>query len=175
MRTLFAFLLFPFLANAEVSSISKELMNEPATLFDVGMIRLDSLTREFGRRVGVYWTTASGTQEAFRADINSNYDAKDDKIHVSFFAMDSVATDAQMKEGCEEAMEQVSIWIWKSLPSLFLHEGFDNTVEAAERYKAIADLFELSCYISAANDSSIGRFWARRTLRDPELKIGPWN
>jgi hypothetical protein len=176
MRTLLLLLLFPFLAYAEGASVSKDLMNEPATLLDVGMIRLDILTREFERRVGVYWTTANGTKEAFRADINSYYDPKDDKIHVAFFAMDSVATDAQMKEGCEEAMEQVTIWIWKSLPGLFLHEGFDNADEAArEPYEATADLFELSCYISAAHDSSIGRFWARRTLRDPELKIGPWN
>ena len=176
MQKLLVLLLLPLLANAENSSISKVLKDEPATLLDIGMVRLDTLTREFGQRVGVYWTTASGNKEAFRADINSYYDAKSDKIYVSFFAMDSNAADAQMKEGCEMAMEQISIWIWKSLPGLFLHEGFDNTDGAATQpYNAIADLFELTCYISAAHDSSIGRFWARRTLRDPELKIGPWN
>jgi len=175
MQKLLALLLLPFLVNAEDSSISKLLRDEPASLLDIGMIRLDNLARDFGRRVGVYWTTASGTKEAFRADISTWYDAKDDKIHIHFFVMDSVAVDAQMKEGCEMAMEQISIWIWKSLPGLFLHAGHDNTVEAATPFNAIADLIEISCYISAAHDSSIGRFWARRTLRDSELKIGPWN
>jgi hypothetical protein len=176
MQKLLVLLLLPFLAYAENSSISKILKDEPATLLDIGMVRLDNLTGEFGRRVGLYWTTASDTKEAFRADINSWYDAKDDKIYVHFFVMDSAAVDAQMKEGCAMAMEQMSIWIWKSLPGMFLHEGFDNTDGAATQpYSAVADLFELSCYVSAAHDSSVGRFWARRTLRDPDLKIGPWN
>jgi len=175
MQKILVLLLLPFLANAEESSISKVLRNEPATLLDIGMVRLDRLTEDFGKRVGVYWTTASGTKEAFRADISTWYDAKEDKIHVHFFAMDSVAVDAQMKEGCEMAMEQISIWIRKSLPGLFLHAGHDNSVEASRPFDAIPDLIEMSCYVSAAHDSSIGRFWARRTLRDPELKIGPWN
>ena len=175
MKWILVLLLSPVVAHADAVSMSKMLKGEPASLLDVGMIRLELLTRDFGRRVGVYWTTASGTREPFRASINTSYDGENDRIYVSFFAMDSTATDAQMREGCEDAMEQVSIWIWKGLPSLFLHEGFDNTVEAAEPYRAIADLFELTCYISAADDSSVGRFWARRTLRDPELKIGPWS
>lgn len=175
MRKLLVLLLLPFLCYAEDSSISKFLKDEPATLLDIGMVRLDNLTREFERRVGVFWTTPSGTREAFRTDINTVYHAKDDKIYVSFFAMNSTAGDAQMKEGCEMAMDQITIWILKSLPGLFMHEGFNNTMQSAtEPHKSIADLFELSCYISASHDSSIGRFWARRTLRDPELKIGPW-
>jgi hypothetical protein len=81
-----------------------------------------------------------------------------------------------MKEGCEMAMQQISIWILKELPGLFLHDGFDNTDEAATRtFQSIADLFEISCYVSAAHDSSVGRFWARRTLRNPDLEIGPWD
>lgn len=176
MQKLLVLLLLPFLANAENSPISKILKDEPATLLDIGMVRLDNLTREFGSRVGLYWTTASGAKEAFRADINSWYDAKEDKIHVHFHVADSAAVEAQMKEGCEMAMEQISIWILKSLPGMFLHAGFDNTVAAATRpYDAVADLFEISCYVSARHDSSVGRFWARRTLRDPELKIGPWD
>jgi hypothetical protein len=175
MRRFLVLLLFPFLANAEDSSISVILRNEPATLLDIGMIRLDSLTRKFGSRVGLYWTTTGGTKEAFQADINSWYDTEEEKIHVHLFVADSTAVDAQMKEGCEMAMDQIAIWISKSLPGLFLHAGYDNTVEAARPFDSIVDLFEISCYISAAHDSSIGRFWARRTLRDPELKIGPWN
>jgi len=174
MRGFPVLLLMPLLANAEDPSISRFLKEEPATLLDIGMIRLDGLTKEFARRVGVYWTTASGTSEAFRADISSWYDADDDRIHVHFHVADSVAVDTQMKEGCEMAMDQIAIWISKSLPGLFMHAGYDNTVEAAKPFNTAGDLIEISCYVSAANDSSIGRFWARRSLRNPELTIGPW-
>jgi hypothetical protein len=174
MKQLIVLLLWPLLASAEPASPSKFLMNEPATLFDVGMVRLGILTTDFERRVGLLWTTASGTSEFFRAGVNSSYDAKDDKISVHFLIMNSVATDAQMKEGCEMAMGQMSIWLMKSLPHLFLHEGIDNSPATFKRYDNFTDMFELSCYVSSANDTSVGRFWARRTLRDPVLKIGPW-
>jgi hypothetical protein len=175
MKRLIALLLWPLLVSAEPMSPTKMLMNEPASMLDMGMVRLGILAEDFEQRVGLLWTTASGASEFFRADVNSSYEAKNDTISVSFLIMNSEATDAQMKEGCEMAMDQMTIWLRKSLPGLYLHEGFDNSPEAFKRYDNIADMFELSCYVSSATDTSVGRFWARRTLRDPELKIGPWN
>lgn len=79
-----------------------------------------------------------------------------------------------MTEGCEMAMNQMFIWIRKSLPRLFLHERFDRSAATFRQYDNFQDLFELRCYVSSESDSSVGRFWASRTLRDDALRIGPW-
>jgi hypothetical protein len=174
MRLLIALSLLPLLAQAEASPTTQYLMSEPATLFDVGMARLDHLTSEFERRVGLSWTSAGGKAAVFRADVNGYYDAGDDRIYVSFLVMDSAATEPQMKEGCGMAMNQMAIWLRKSLPGLFLHVRDERSIEAARRFEGIADLFVLRCYVSSGEDSSVGRFWASRTLEDPALEIGPW-
>ena len=107
MKKFAAILLFllPLLANAEPGPVTQYLINEPASLLDIGMVRLDTLTTEFEKRVGLHWTV-DGEMQFFRAEVNSRYEPDDDRIYVSFSIANSEATDAQMKEGCEMAMRQ---------------------------------------------------------------------
>jgi hypothetical protein len=175
MKTLLALLLFPLVANAEPGPTSQFLMREPATLLDIGMARLSSLTTAFEQRVGLSWTADGGRSESFRADINADYEAEDDRIYVSFLIMDSEATKPQMKEGCGMAMNQMAIWLTKSLPGLFAHVGDDRSADAAKPFSALQEMFVLRCYVSSARDTSEGRFWASRSLKDPAMTIGPWD
>lgn len=174
MKNLIALLFFPFVAIAEPGPTSQFLMNEPATLLDIGMLRLDSLTSEFDQRVGLYWSADGGRSEPFEADINAYYEAEDDRIYVHFFIMDSDATSSQMEEGCGVAMNQMSIWLRKGLPSLFSHIGNVRPAEAVKHFNALQEMVVLRCYISSAHDTSEGRFWASRSLKDPAITIGPW-
>jgi hypothetical protein len=167
MKRMIAVLLLPILGNAEPGPVTRYLINEPASLLDVGMMRLETLTTEFENRVGLH----------FRAEINASYAPADDRIYVSFLAMSSDATEAQMAEGCRDAMSQMNIWLLKSLPGLFLHVGHDDPSLSADFYQNIRNMFELRCYFSSAQDSSEGRFWASRTLGtlgDSEMTIGKW-
>jgi hypothetical protein len=147
-------------------------MNEPATLFDIGMMRLAALTSAFQQRVGLSWARSDGRREWFKAEVNANCDANNDRIYVSFLVMNSDATDAQMEEGCRVATEQMGIWLDKSLPWLFLHAG---AKDADRRLDALRDMFVLRCYVSSEHSTSEGRFWASKTLRDDALTIGRWN
>jgi len=88
MKKIIAILLFPILVNAEPGPVTQYLTNERATLLDVGMIRLETLTTEFEKRVGLHWTE-NGEMEFFSAEINSQYGPDDDKIYVSFLIMNS--------------------------------------------------------------------------------------
>lgn len=173
MKNLVALLLFPMLAHAQPGPMTQYLTRERATLLDIGMMRLDTLTTEFTNRVGVSWTE-DGTPKFFRPDIYTSYERDDDKIYVYFFVMDSKPTDQQMAEGCQNAMTQMSIWLQKSLPELFLHTGFDDPSMPADSRVALAKMVELRCYFSSERDSSEGRFWASRDLTDHEMKIGKW-
>jgi hypothetical protein len=175
MKHLIALLLLPVLANAEPGPSTQFLMTQPATLFDVGMVRLGMLTTEFEKRVGLSWTTSAGRTELFRAQVNADYDRKDDRIYVSFLVMNTEATYAQMEEGCGNAMGQMGIWLGKSLPDLFLHSGRDNSSEEIAFSEALRKMFVMRCYVSSGVSSSEGRFWASQSLTDRTMTIGRWD
>ena len=174
MKTFVAMLLFPIIVTAEPGSVTQYLMNEPATLLDVGMVRLDTLTTEFEKRVGLGWTE-NEEMKFFRAEVNVQYEPDDDRIYVGFLIMNSEPSDAQMEEACENAMWQMSIWLRKSLPGLFLHIGYDDPSKPPDLYKAFQEIIVLRCYFSSARDTSQGRFWASRSLGDRKMTIGNWN
>lgn len=175
MKKLLALLLLPLAANAQPGPTAQYLMNEPATLFDIGMMRLDALTAAFEERVGLSWTAGDGQREFFKAAVNANYAVRDDKIYVSFLVMNSDATAKQMEEGCRVATEQMSIWLSKSLPALFMHAGGSGPADANQVSERLRDMFVLRCYVSSKHDTAEGRFWASKKLMDTELTVGRWN
>ena len=163
MKKIAAISLFPILVNAEPGPVTQYLMNEPATLFDIGMMRLETLTTEFEKRVGLHWMD-NGEYKFFRAEIYSQYKPNDDKIYVSFLITNSEPTEAQMAEGCENALAQMNIWLLKSLPGLFLNTENDNQSRPPNFNTVLTKMFELHCHFSSGQDTSEGQFWASRTL-----------
>lgn len=176
MKKIIALLLAPMLASAEPGPTTQYLFNEPATLLDIAMVRLDDLTDEFENRVGLYWTEGDETK-FFKAEINSYYEPDDDKIYVSLLAMNSEARERQMEEGCRNAMSQMNIWLLKSLHRMFSHVGYEDPSRPADFYSGLKELFEIRCHFSSGRDTSEGRFWAYRklgSLGDDEMTIGKW-
>lgn len=176
MRKIIALLLLPLFASAEPGPATRYLVSEPATLLDVAMIRLDDLTDEFENRVGLHWTDGEETSW-FKAEINSQYEPDDDRIYVSFLVMNSEASEEQMAEGCRNAMNQMNIWLMKSLPGMFLHVGVDDPSVPPDLYTGLKEMFELRCYFSSSRSTAEGRFWAHRklgALGDGEMVIGKW-
>ena len=174
MKMLIALLLVPIGAMAQSESATRQLLNQPTSLLDVGMVRLQMLTGEFERRVGLSWTTSDGKRERFKAKANSYFDTDADRIYVSFTIMNSEATYPQMEEGCRTAMGQMGVWLMKSLPELFSHVGSDRT-EKAKLFDALREMVVLRCYVSSGGDTSEGRFWGSQTLKDWTMSIGRWH
>lgn len=174
MKLLIATLMFPALATAAPGVVMRSLMNEPATLLDVGMVRLEALTTEFERRVGLHWSTEEGKTEVFQADVHSRYEPDDDRIYVSFLIMNSEATPAQMEQGCRNATRQMGFWLGKRLPEFFSHIGRADQSQTLQLHEAFKELVILRCYVSSAHDTSVGRFWASRALGDSDLTVGRW-
>lgn len=169
-------LLIPLLSPAEPGAVTRYLSSEPATLFDIGMMRLETLTTEFEERVGLHWTEDED-KRFFRSEINSRYNRANDKIYVSFLVMSSEPTDEQMAEGCANAMAQMNIWLLKSMHELFEHTPSVDSSRPSGFYSGLRDMFELRCYFSSGRDTSEGRFWASRSLGDlgdRQMQIGKW-
>lgn len=176
MKRAIAILLIPLLSAAEPGPVTQYLSNEPATLLDIAMMRLETLTTEFEKRVGLHWTD-NEEMKFFRAEINSQYEPDKDKIYVSFLVMSSEPTDEQMAEGCSNAMAQMNIWLLKSLHVLFEHTGDVDPSRPPDFYNGLKEMFELRCYFSSGRDTSEGRFWASRSLGnlgDRQMQIGKW-
>lgn len=174
MKKLLLLLLVPLMSNAAPGAVTQYLMNEPATLLDVAMLRLDRLTHEFRERVGLSWTTDDGGKQLFRAEVNARYEPDDDKIYVSFSAMNSTPTPAQMEEGCTEAFFQMSIWLSKGWPQIFLHTGYVDPDQPPNMNDALREMIVLRCYFSSSRSSAEGRFWASKRLGDENMTIGRW-
>lgn len=176
MKKIIAILFMPLIVSAEPGPTTRYLINEPATLLDIGMMRLETLTSEFEKRVGLHWTD-NGEMKFFGASIHPTYEQEDDKIYIYISVMDSDPTDEQMAEGCKNAMMQMNIWLLKSMHVLFAHVGYDDQSRPSDFYAGANDLFEIRCHFSSSRDTSQGRFWASRrlgNLGDREMTIGKW-
>ena len=176
MKKLCVLFLFPFIVEADPGAATRYLVSEPATMLDIGMIRLDDLTDEFERRVGLGWT--EGDQRRwFTAEVGSRFYPDSDTIVVSFSVMNSEPNEQQMAEGCREAMGQMNIWLMKSLPGLFQHAGHELAPLPDGVYESLVDMFVIRCYFSSSRDTSEGRFWAYRklgNLGERSMTIGKW-
>lgn len=172
MKKLILLLLFPILVWAEPGPATQYLMNEPASLFDIGMLRLKALTNYWEKQMTFNYRIKSQS-DSIGGNVNVNYRPEDDKIYVSLSIMDVSATEEQMKAGCSYALYHIQIYIGKNLYGLFQHVGYRDSSEPASLGPAVREMFELRCYVSG-NDSSHGRFWATQTLQEEDMTIGKW-
>ena len=172
MKKLILVFLFPALVWAEPGPVTQYLMNEPASLFDVAMMRLEHLVGYWEKQMTFNYTTASQSGSV-GGNVNAYYRPEDDKIYVVLSTMDQSATEEQMEAGCRYALAHIRIYVSKSLGELFQHVGYPDSSEPSALYPAVTDMFELRCYVSG-HDSSVGRFWGTQTLRAGEMTIGKW-
>jgi hypothetical protein len=178
MKKLVVLFLLPLgTGHAEPGALTQYLMQEPATLFDIGMMRLENLTTEFENRVGLHWTGNAGTAEFFKAEINSDYDPTDDRIYVSFLIMNSEATYSQMEEGCGVAFRQMGIWLGKGLTTLFSHVGREDPSKPENLSDKLSEMLVMTSYVSSARSTAEGRFRASHSLQNflqgRPMSIGP--
>ncbi len=171
MKKLILLFLFPMIVCAKPGPVTQYLMNEPASLFDIAMIRLQH-SMNYWEKQSTFNYRLKSQPDAF-GNVNVQYRAEDDKIYVSFTAMDNSSTVEQMEAGCRFVMRQLRIYISKGLPKLFQHVSYRDPSEPHALGSAVNDMFEFRCYVSG-DDSSEGRFWASQTLREEEMTIGRW-
>ena len=162
MKRLYCLLLLPLCSQAAPGGVTQYLINEPASMLDVGMLRLDNLTIWFRGAVGLYWR---------HVDINSEYDPDTDRIYISISASDTSSTAEQMSDGCREALRQLGIVISKSLPDLFQHVGYRNPMEPKELGSTLHGMVELSCSVYGRSSSDL-RFHATQALGATKMTIG---
>ena len=138
---------------AEDGDLVDKLKEEPASLFDLGMLRLEHLNTVWESQISYYYSRSSELKNA-KGNINEYFDAQDKSILVSFSLRDVVSDTQQVKAGCQAALGHMSVYLVKSLHVLFSHAG---QVSSPEEISALRDLFRLECTVYG-NSTEIVRF-----------------
>ena len=167
----------PIAAFAEPSALTRQLMQEPASLFDVGMLRLEYSMGYREKQIIANYNRASSLQAESQpnrrkssGNVNVAFDPAADKIYIHLSIGDALSTQAQMRAGCKSALRDIMIVVTKAGPSFFEHEKAEESSTAPERYFAILDFFEMRCYVRGQSSSDV-RFRATQTYGS-EMKIG---
>ena len=172
MKRLILLFLFPVLVHAAPGPATQYLMNEPASLFDVGMLRLQHLIGYWEKQMTFNYRLKSQS-DPVGGNVNAYYQSENDKIYVVLSTFDESATEQQMEAGCRYALQHIRIYVSKNLHGMFRHIGNNDSLEPAELMSAVTDMFELRCYVSGRS-SADGRFWATQTLGANDMTIGKW-
>lgn len=155
-------------------------MNEPASLFDVGMHRLQAYADDSTESMTAqYWDGAKSDPESkYRSgNMYASYDWADDMIYVYFSIADEQAVEQQMENGCRAVLRLLRINTSKSIWRMFAHYGQERENLNGSMVKGLYDKFELRCWIH--DYQSNGRFYATMPLQgdfggSSDMKIGKW-
>ena len=171
MKKLILLLLLSTPICAEPGPATQYLINEPASLFDIGMLRLKRLTDYWEKQMtGNYWQKSQSGSVG--GNVNVHYRPEDDKIYVSLTILDELATEEQMEAGCRYALRHMGIYLTKSLHTLFWHKGYRDPAEPPNLRNSLEEMFELRCAV--LDHQSGSRFWASRKLGAGDITIGQW-
>ncbi len=153
-------------AAASTGSHVKELMNQPASLFDIGMQRLPSNADQFGR----FYRSASNDENA-SLSLNWQFQKESNQIIGSMNIFDKNSDEKAMRAGCEYVLNQMRIWVSKSLPKAFMHQGWDwddSTDKTKALDKELRSMFVFSCRVIDHSQSRFTRVW---TFSDPKMIV----
>ena len=153
-------------AAASTGAHVKELMNQPASLFDIGILSLPRNADLFGR----FYRTASNDENA-SLTINWRFHKESNRIIGSMNVFDNNSDEKAMRAGCEYVLNQMRIWVGKSLPKVFMHQGWDwddSTDKTKALDKELRSMFVFSCRVI---DHSQSRFNTDWTFSDPKMIV----
>ena len=177
MKTSIPLFLILAAATAQAGPTVQSLKDEPATLFDLGMFRLElSFAHSQESIESLYSQHAQANPIASWASVS--YSVRDEMIRVDAGFMDEQSSDEQMEAGCREVLRMWRIGVSKTAWRFFAHYGEEGHPTVQPMGPDLYDRIILRCYVSG-NSTADGRFWATMPLRgdlgeDDGFNIGRW-
>lgn len=157
------------------SSTIQSLKDEQASLFDLGMFRLELHVSHSHESVHTIYSK-NAEIDPISSWVSTTYSSRDKMIRVATGFMDNESSPDQMEAGCRAVLRMLRISVSKTTWRFFSHYGEEDarSVQGPDLYDQIV----LRCYVSR-EDSSQGRFWATMPLKgnlgeDDGFQIGRW-
>jgi len=160
-KLIFVLILFPTICFAEPTSSIRHLMNEPVSLFDLGMVRTDDHLKWFCRQFD--FSSAALFGDDTSAFCISGYDY--DKNRISLNILISDATDEIKLEDVKSEVKRIIDGLRKSFgvdPQIgklvityvgdyFSHQGYSTTKERKISQIKMEDIVEIQLDIYSKN------------------------
>ena len=151
MKKLIAFLLLlPVFALADPGAATRYLINEPASLMDIGLVRINLFLRDEGDDITE--TLRVLGQEDARVISVARYDFASDVIVIEYF----ISNVSDKKETCRGVLENV-VGLQIMIPRLIGHTDYSSGDEPEDLSASIAHRVEVRCLEWATPGSTIGR------------------
>lgn len=168
MRMPIVILLLSVCSLAAPGATTMHLMNEPASLFDVGMIRLELWGHRMGDYVKkIYSEHAKTDVHDLIVETRPFYSDDDDKIRILFKIYDDHASHGDMEAGCRAVLRQMVRATHNSMWQLFAHAENEVRLKDSSLMQDLYTRVELSC--STIPSNSPAYIWANVSL-DTDLK-----
>jgi hypothetical protein len=164
MKALLAlFIVTPLSALADHRPEFQSLVDEPANMLDIAMLRLEDFIVWTKPNLAAEYHIAGGTDKQRHIDINADYREDDGVIHVSASLMDLQSTPEQMEAGCRRVLNMMRINISKGLGGIFSHVDGSFSPSANGQPANLFGMIELSCHVYGRS-STDRRFGGAMTL-----------
>lgn len=148
MKTLLAlFIVTPMSALADHRPEFQSLIDEPANMLDIAMLRLEDFIDWTKPNMAAEYHIAAGTDKQHHIDINADYREDDGVIHVSASLMDLQSAPEQMESGCGRVLNMLRINISKGLGDYFSHVDGSFTPSVSGQAANLFGMIKLSCYV----------------------------
>jgi len=178
MKRLLPLLLFSFIAAADPGPATRWLMNERASLLDIGIIRLDLHLESDGEYWSEVFSSHLITVEQLSADeipfvhtIGAHYDYDDDLIVAWFSARYGQELPKGAVEACKWLLNSQNRSLSDAASRWFGHYGYVNTSRPENLDEQIDGRVELRCEVHGT-DQAVN---VRRRLGSDQVFVGEEN
>lgn len=141
-------LMLPTFAFADPGAATRYLMNEPASLMDIGLLKsqLDFADRRELIKRSFFTLSASGLPITLS---KVRYDKTTDKIRVSYLVLDRNEYDLKdLVERCNNSLSELRSAMF-NMPSWFMHDGYSRGSQTVPSIVQVIKIIEFECKISS--------------------------
>ena len=139
MKRVFLLLLFPLLAIADPGPATRWLINEPASLMDIGILRAELWFRHVDPIIVASYKNTRDSK--FRVESYVRYEYEDDLIVVQLDVFGSI--DKKLR--CNDLLIRYGNVAKAHVDRWFAHSGYQSEAQPDELFDAIANRIELRC------------------------------
>jgi len=154
MKRAILFLFVPLFASADPGAATKFLMNEPASLFDIILIRMNADLNSRQDAIAAIYSKTAELSETPITIVAVSYDFESDIISLGAVFLASAEPFELAEEGCRSIID-LMVQVSPSLYARFLtHYGYQATNRPAGTTEAIQKRIELDCWVGALDESA---------------------
>ena len=165
------FVLIPLAATADHRPEFQSLIDEPASMLDIAMLRLQDFIIWTKPYMAAEYHGAAETDRQRHIDINAEYRVDEGVIHVSASLRDQQSNREQLEAGCRRVLTMLRINIAKGLGRNFSHVDGSFRPTADGQPADLLGMIEVSCHVWG-DSTTEHRFSGTMSLKpDNEMEV----